>query len=239
MEKTLFERTNLTFTILWISSRVIISVSVKFVYYIFRINEEVVISRDLWENVTNREEKDGEGALGSGKLQNFKFLQDSKFLIQIEEIFKSNDSTKSKFKEYIIHDNLYSNRNTCVSFIFSSMAKRKKKILILFWKNIVNLSNNNRSEWRFVFVERESFDQHGSREEKQRGEFKRRRLDDACIAYVIDAANVKLDGTDSSGENWKTKSSRERWSSRVGWPISRGKEKEHFVKKNGFNGQSK
>lgn len=52
-----------------------------------------------------------------------------------------------------------------------------------------------------MFEERESFVQHGSREEKQRGEFKRGRLDDACIAYVIDTANVKLDGTDSSGEN--------------------------------------
>lgn len=52
-----------------------------------------------------------------------------------------------------------------------------------------------------MFEEHESFDQHGSREEKQRGEFKKRRLDDACVAYVIDAANVKLDGTDPSGEN--------------------------------------
>lgn len=122
----------------------------------------------------------------------------------------------------------------------SSMAKRKKKESKFYsGKMSKNLSNNNRSEWRFVFEERESFVQHGSREEKQRGEFKRGRLDDACIAYVIDTANVKLDGTDSSGENWKTKSSWERWSSRVGWPISWGKEKEHFVKKNGFNGQSK
>lgn len=102
-----------------------------------------------------------------------------------------------------------------------------------------NNNNNNRSErGKLMFEEHESFDQHGSREEKQRGEFKKRRLDDACVAYVIDAANVKLDGTDPSGENWKAKSSWKRRSSRIGWP-SWGEEKEHFVKKNGFNGQSK